>query len=340
VRILLGVPAGRQKLVTVAVWGALERLGGALLVATMAFFSDVSLLELAQWLCVWEGFTVLSVWLWIKSQHWPSDSESSLRALQFARIAVPFGVAATVQAVLGRLDLIVLGFQQAPETTGHYAAAQLLALIGVFFGVSVANAMFPALSGLAKDSGVEQARALLEPALGLLGLLMVVMAAVLAAMANPLLTWIYGDTFAGGSAWLALFALASPLAAVGAMSGAVIGAWGWQGKWARVLLLVLILAMPAYWLIGSRFGFWGVAGVNIGVQLMLSVTAWYWMANAGLVNRMWLLRLLGILCILGICVFLLHGWSLALLPLLSIGLVFALRVCRVGWLGTALRMIR
>ena len=36
-RITLGVPAGQQKLVSVAVWGAVERTAGAVLVAWLAF---------------------------------------------------------------------------------------------------------------------------------------------------------------------------------------------------------------------------------------------------------------------------------------------------------------
>ncbi|GMR00100.1 MAG: flippase [Zetaproteobacteria bacterium] len=339
-RIILGVPAGHQRLIAVAVWGAVERLGGALLVSGLAFLTDASLLHLAQWLCLWEAGVLVCVWSWTHAQGWPVEERNGGTLSCFAKLAIPFGIAGAVQAVLGRLDLIVLGFQQPPAETGYYAAAQMLALIAVFLGIAVANALFPTLSRLAKDHAVNRARTLLEPALGLLGLMMAVVAAAIAGMAEPLLTWVYGDSFAHGWKWLAIFSMASPLAVLGAMTGAVIGAWGWQTRWAKTLVMVFMAALPVYWLFGTWLGMWGVISANIMVQIALAGVAWRWMYGAGLAEAWWLPRLLLTMSLLGGYVFVVHGWLLVLAPLLAVALVFLMRVCQPRWLGMALRLIR
>jgi len=339
-RITLGVPAGQQRLVDVSLWGAAERVAGAVLVGWLAFFGGGSLLQLAQWLCLLELLMLVLLALWIMRQHWPVAPAIELTPVAFARVALPFGMAAAAYAVLGRLDLIVLGFQQPPAVTGHYAAAQLLAMVGVFVGVTVAGALFPALSHLAKSEDAAQTRRLIEPATGLLTLLMVLFAVLLSLLSEWLLAWVYGPDFVVGSIWLLLFALASPFVAIGSMAGAVIGAWGWQGRWAKVLWGMLIAAVPLYWLGGSFVGVWGVALVSIGLQLLLAAIAWRWMAVAGLVDVAWLLRLAGLMVAIAASLYLLPGTlSWLVLPLAVAG-VFLLRICRVAWIGTALRLAR
>jgi len=339
-RILLGVPAGHQRLVSVAVWGAVERIGGALLVTALVFLTDVGVLGLAQGLCFWEAGVLLAVWLWVHNRIQTTDSEAGRPLIPFVKLAIPFGVAAAVQSVLGKFDLIILGFQQEPGVVGHYAAAQLLALAGVFLGMAAANALFPSLSGLAKEKDVEQARALLEPALGLMGLMMIVVASVLACMASPLLAWIYGESFSQGGPWLVLFALASPFAAVGAVAGSVIGAWGFQSRWMKVLLFLFPLIVTSYWLLGSWLGMWGVAATNVLVQVLLMGIAWLWFSGAGLVSRGWLPKLLLIQCLTGIYIMMVDGWLLFLAPCLAVGLVFSMGVCKLQWTTALLRLAR
>ena len=339
-RILLGVPAGHQRLVAVAVWGAIERVGGALLVAALAFLTDTSVLGLAQGLCVWEAGILVAVWLWVHGQGHDTAVDAGGSWLGFAKLAIPFGMAAAVQSVVGRFDLIILGFQQQPAVVGHYAAAQMLALAGVFLGVAAANALFPSLSGLARDQQVEQARAMLEPALGLMGLMMVSMAAVLACIASPLLAWVYGESFSPGWIWLVLFALASPFAAVGAVAGSVIGAWGFQSRWMNALLLLFPVIVVTYWLAGSWLGMWGVAATNVLVQVLLMGIAWKWMSGAGLVPAGWLPKLILVQCLTGFYIMVADGWVLFLAPCLAIGLVFMLGVCKLQWTTALLRLTR
>lgn len=339
-RILLGVPAGHQRLVSVAVWGAIERVGGALLVAALAFLTNINVLGLAQMLCTWEAGVLLAIWVWVHSRTQMADPDADRPLIPFVKLAIPFGMAAAVQSVMGKFDLIILGFQQAPDSVGHYAAAQMLALAVVFLGMAAANALFPSLAGLAKEERVEQARDLLEPALGLTSLVMIVVGAVLACIAGPLLGWVYGEGFSQGRPWLMLFALASPFAAVGAVAGSVIGAWGFQSRWMKLLLLLFPVIAAGYWLMGSWLGMWGVAVVNVAVQVLLMAVAWRWLSGAGLVSAVWLPKLLLIQCLIGIYLIMVEGWLLFLAPCLAIGLVFLLGVCKLQWTTALLRLAR
>lgn len=337
-RISLGVPAGQHRLVAVAVWGAVERIGSAVVVGCIAFFTDASVLQLAQGLCLFELLVLVSVVVWIWMQPWPATS-SPMSSFGFTKLALPFGVAAAAQALIGRMDLIVLGFQQAPDVVGHYAAAQLLALAGIFVGVTVAGSLFPALSHLGKKDDVAQARQLIEPAIGLLALVMVLISMTLGVFSESILQLVYGQEFVAGKLWLMLFALLAPFMAVGSMTGAVIGAWGWQGRWARLLWIIVMVVAPSYWLLGSWLGIWGVIAVSAVNQLVMVLFAWHWMSQATLVDLFWLFRLLVLMLVSGLLLMLPGVWHWFALPLSVIG-VFMFGLCKTSWLGTALRLVR
>lgn len=336
-RISLGVVAGHQRLLAVSVWAAVERLAAACLVAVIVFASWGGLLEIAVALLLLEAMVLLVLWVWMFRQAWPVQKQREQRLAGFARAAIPFGVFAVVGGILGRLDLISLGYQQAPESVGQYAAAQTLAMVAVFFGVSLAGALFPALSSFGKNKDVAQARGILEPALGLLCLVMVTAAAVLAAGAQTWLRWIYGDSFAVGDMWLVAFAFASPIMAVGSIIGAALGAWGRQAALARWSVIVLALAVPAYWLLGGAFGMAMVVAIAIGVQLLVTWRAWLWLVDAELIDEMrWMMVKLALILggLGGLCLLLPDPWDWLVLPLAPL-VVIATGICRMAWIFRA-----
>ena len=339
-RITLGIPAGYQRLVSVAVWGAFERVMSAVLVAGLVFFWQVSLIELAQAMCVLELSVLLCLAIWIFWLGWPTEPNVEVTMPAFIKVAIPFGVSAAAFAVLGRLDLIVLGFQQPAATIGHYAAAQLLAMIGVFIGVSISGALFPTLSQLGKTEDVEQSKRLLQPALGLLMLVMVMLAIVISTLSWWLLSYVYGSNYVSGSGWLILFALVAPFAAVNSIAGAVIGARGWQKRWATFLWKLLPVAAGMYWLMGSFIGIWGVAWVNVGVQIVLTLVAWKWMSDAGVVHMSWLLRLTGLIGVNGLMFWMLpESLFLITIPITLVG-IFLLGICTLDWVKMAFKVVR
>ncbi len=341
-RITLGVSAGHQRLIAVAMWGAFERLASATLILWLVFLEKSTLLDLAQGLLILELIVFALLVIWIFGQHWPycSGQEEHMTAISFAKTALPFGVSAAAFAILGRLDVIVLGFQQPPDVIGHYAAAQLLAMIGVFIGVSVSSALFPALSQVAKSKDVEQLRRLVRPAMGLLTLIMVCLAMLLSTTSTWLLSYIYGIEYMEGAPWLILFALATPFVAINSMIGAVIGAWGWQGRWAKVLWLLLPVTVIMYGVMGSFFGVWGVALVSVTAQFVMVIIPWTWMNAEGMVDGLWLVRLSGLMLLLALMFWFVPGDLYWLSVPLSIIGVFVLSVCKLSWISKAFRVIR
>jgi len=337
-RISLGILAGRNLFVAVGLWGAIERVGGASLVAYLAFFSETTLVQLAQVLFVWESLVVLVLWIWLLSRGWESDATKALPWTRFIRMSIPFGISAIIMTMIGRLDLVVLGFQQPPQDVAYYAAAQTLALLALFASISLSSVLFPSLAKMAKDGSVERARTVIAPALGITTLLMLCMASILIAGSSVWLTWIYGDEFSEGAVWLVLFSLVSVFPAMGSMLGAVILAWGWQKRWAVLLLCSFAVAAPLYWLAGKGLGIWGVAACSVLVQAVLMAVGWYWLVQKGLVeDAWWFVRLLLLLGISGGTVLLLGiGHPLVLLfPLMLPVLAVVGGICHLSWLRRA-----
>lgn len=335
-RIVLGVLAGRNRLVVVGMWGVGERLGGAVVVAFWAFSGSASLMHIAESLVVLEAVVFFALLLWVFSQSWPRK-KTTISMVYFGRIALPFGVSAAMHAVLGRMDLVVLGFQQSPQTAAHYAVGQALPLFSLFAVTALGSAMFPSLTQLARDDQHDHARSMLMPAMGLSVLLILTGGAVLIAGAPLWLGWIYGESYTQGAIWLELFALAAVFPALGSLLGAGISAWGWQSRWAKLVSLVTAVAIPAFWVLGSEFGPWGVALVSVAVQIFLTLMAWHWLTQAGLTDRIWIMKVLAIQGFLGIymLVFGVGHPALWLLPILAPTLILLSGVCRSEWVRRA-----
>jgi len=335
-RIILGVLAGHNRLVAVGIWGAGERLAGAGLVAAWAFSGSASLIYIAESLVALETMLFVSLLLWLFAQPWPRE-KTAISMLRFGRIALPFGISAAMYAVVGRMDLVVLGFQQVPQTAAYYAVGQVLPFFMLFAVIALASAMFPSLTQLARDEQHDSTRDLLMPAMGISVLLILTSGGVLIAGAPLWLGWIYGESYVQGAVWLALFALTAVFPGLGSLLGAVIAAWGWQGRWAKRVSLVTIVAIPAFWVLGSKLGPWGVALVSVGVQVFLTLTAWRWLTQAGLTDRAWFMKVLAIQALLGVCIWIagVGHPALWLLPLLAPVLVLLTGVCRPAWVKRA-----
>ena len=332
-RISLGVAVGHKKLVASAIWGSLERLGGAILVILTVFSGHGDLIFIAQELFIWEIFVLGALWWWFFQQSWQSTQESASSLLAFAKVAVPFGITAVVSGLLSRLDLVILGFHQSPENVAMYAAGQALSLVFVFLGVALASTLFPMLSSLGKEKDVVAARRLIEPSVSLLALIMSVGGVALAAGAPIWIQWIYGDAFSEASQWLSLYAMMSPIYAIGAIVGTVIAAWGRQAQFARWSVAALLVSCPGYWIASQWFGMEGVALCVIIVQLALTGRAWLWMVEDGLVGDGWWIGKLALLqLVVAIAIMISSNdldWMFVLIT--PIGAI-ALGVCRFHWL--------
>lgn len=342
VRILTGVLSGRGLFVPVGIWSAIERLGGALVVGLLVFAVHAGLSWIALGLCIWEAALILALLRWIFRQGWPTSAVAGMSGWSFFRLAIPFGIAGIGAGVLGKLDMIVLGFQQAPGPVGHYAAGQTLSLLALFAVIALSSAMFPALTEMARDGRHVEARSLLMPAMGTSVLLILTFAAVLIAAAPFWLGLIYGDEYRSGAPWLVLFAIAAVFPTLGSLFGSVVSAWGWQGRWARVVIAMLLLAVPLFWLSGKQWGLPGVAACAVLAQLIPVLVIWIWLCRAGLVtDRWWIGKLGAIQLAMGGAVVWLgigHPW-LWLLPLIVPVLLLTSGICRWVWVSRLLELL-
>ncbi|MDX8381718.1 MAG: oligosaccharide flippase family protein [Ghiorsea sp.] len=340
-RISLGAAVGHQKLVASSVWGSLERLGGAVLVVVTAFSPSASLIFIAQELLLWEMFVLVALWWWLLKQGWEtSDNHSSISLKGFAKAAIPFAFAAVASGLLGRLDLVILGFQRKPEEIAMYAAGQTLSLTLVFVGVAIAGALFPMMSSLGKEKNIEAARGLIEPIVAILALIMLLGGTFISAGAEIWMSWIYGDAFLDGGKWLILYAMMSPIYALGAIVGSVVAAWGWQPQAARWSVGVFFVAVPLYWLSSQWFGMIGIVFCVMLTQFVLTFRAWSWMVRDGLVSdNIWFLKLIALQFFLGLGIFLTpNNWDWIYVPLALVG-VIVLGICRIFWLKKVRKLL-
>lgn len=324
-RITLGVPAGLGRLVTVALWTTCERLLLALLVLAGAL-AHFSLTQLATGMCAAESAFVLAAWLWVQSLAGGDQETLSWRG--FWRTALPFGGAALVQGWLGRADLLVLGVAVHPKVLGHYAAGQTLALAALFLAASAASALFPRLAALHRQHAAAQARALFMRVARPMGIALIGTSGLLAVLAPWIVEWIYGNAFAQAAFWLRWFSAMLLWSGIGALEGALGGAWGLQGWWTRALLLCAPLLAGLMWMVRNA-GASAVGGVAVLASWLLAALYWHKLAKLALVDPGWFWRtsLIGWM-LWGMMVFT-HGWIPHLFGLLaSIGAAWALRVGR------------
>jgi len=340
-RILTGVLSGRGLFVPVGVWTAAERIGGAVLIGALVFGLHAGLVTLAAGLCIWELAVVLALWRWMLRQGWPAGGVE-MSAGRFLRLAIPFGLAGIASGVLSKFDLIVLGFQQAPAPVGYYAAGQTLSLLALFAVIALSSAMYPTLTEMARDGRHADARSLLMPALGTSMLMILSFASILIAGAPHWLAWIYGSTFTAGAPWLVLFAIAAVFPTLGSLFGSVVSAWGWQARWARVVLLALVVAAPLFWWAGRQWGIVGIASCAVLAQLGPALVLWRWLCRAELVDdRWWLAKVMLVQLAMGAAVAAcgIGNPLLWLLPLAVPAALIAGGICRKAWVSRLLGLL-
>jgi lipopolysaccharide exporter len=191
------------------------------------------------------------------------------------------GSAFTAVAILGEaarnLDFVIVGIRLGAEELGYYVLAfrlpelAVLALFEVAWGV-----LFPFYSRVRDEraEGDEDVHRRLGEAyvrtMRVGGLLAFPLALGMAALAQPLVTTLYGDRWEP-SVWpLALVAVWAAVNAVGGMPGTVFKALGRPGLLTRCIVVYLVLLLPSLWL-AAGYGIVEVAAAHLVVQAVYLV---------------------------------------------------------------------
>lgn len=178
--------------------------------------------------------------------------------------ALPVAGSRALRAVSFNFDVLMLGYPFAQSPVGLYAAAYRIVTLPLLGYATLFTALFPALVRL---TSTEKTRFAIigTTAIGASALIMTL---VLRQLAAPLLTWLMGPAFSGGSDALRMLAWSIPLTAAAGVCRQLLLASGHQ----RVDLIVVacgaatnvilnILLIPAHGLIGAALATVSAEGI-------------------------------------------------------------------------------
>jgi O-antigen/teichoic acid export membrane protein len=183
----------------------------------------------------------------------PGSGTRTMTLRTLFRQGAPFGAGAAVQSLYTRLDILLLGQMASTIALGLYSAAYKPINMAVYFGGTIAGALFPLIvqapKGLAPESFIRVLRGL--------GATAPAMALIFTGLAGPLLQVLYGAEFTPAAPILIVLAWSAAANWLYAPLGVALQARGWEHWWLAGLGGGLIVN-----LLGNLWGIprWGAVG--------------------------------------------------------------------------------
>jgi lipopolysaccharide exporter len=208
---------------------------------------------------------------WI-SRWRPSLTVARGQVVPMLRVGSAFTAVALIGEAAKNLDFVIVGIRLGAEELGYYVLAFRLPELAVLAIFEVAwGVLFPFYSRVRDERGEGD-----PDVSGRLGeayvrtlrvgaLLAFPLALGIAALAQPLVTTLYGDRWEP-SVWpLALVSAWAALSAVGGMPGTVFKALGRPGLLTRCIVVYLVVLLPSLW-VAAGYGIVEVAAAHLVVQ--------------------------------------------------------------------------
>ncbi len=225
-------------------------VGTAALLAAAVLGGSVAAFLVAQVLAV--GIAVL-ITRRAAAPFLPAGGTQTMTLRTLFRQGAPFGAGAAVQSLYTRLDILLLGQMASTIALGLYSAAYKPINMAVYFGGTIAGALFPLIvqapKGLAPESFIRVLRGL--------GATAPAMALIFTGLAGPLLQVLYGAEFTPAAPILIVLAWSAAANWLYAPLGVALQARGWEHWWLAGLGGGLIVN-----LLGNLWGIprWGAVG--------------------------------------------------------------------------------
>ena len=159
------------------------------------------------------GYLVVYVWLRQAPFRWRFSVQ---RARSLLLLSWPLIVSGVFNAVNLRIDQLMLGNLQGPDSVGAYAAAARLSEVWYFVPVAIATAVFPALIQSRELGSVVYARRV-QRLLNLMIWLSVPLAIAVSLGSGIIIELLYGARFADAAPMLAIHVWAGPFVFLGAV---------------------------------------------------------------------------------------------------------------------------
>jgi O-antigen/teichoic acid export membrane protein len=183
------------------------------------------------------------------------------------RQAAPFGAVAAVQSFYTRLDILLLGQMATTVALGLYSVAYKPTNMLVYFGSTVAVALFPLLAQPPRPGTMVP----FQRAMRGLGAAGPAMALILSGLAGPLLQSLYGSEYVSAAPIFVVLAWSAAVNWLYTPLGIALQARGQERWWLASLLCGLLLnAGGNFWAI-PRWGALGAAAATLASEVLLLV---------------------------------------------------------------------
>jgi O-antigen/teichoic acid export membrane protein len=183
------------------------------------------------------------------------------------RQAAPFGAVAAVQSLYTRLDILLLGQMATTVALGLYSVAYKPTNMLVYFGSTVAVALFPLLAQPPRPGTMVP----FQRAMRGLGVAGPAMALILSGLAGPLLQSLYGSEYVAAAPIFVVLAWSAAVNWLYAPLGIALQARGQERWWLACLMCALLLNAAGNFLAIPRWGALGAAAATLASEVVLLV---------------------------------------------------------------------
>jgi O-antigen/teichoic acid export membrane protein len=208
----------------------------------------------------------------------------SLRLGRFLRVFLRRGRSVYLiqvsQAVIGSVDLLVVGLLSHWEDMGHYSAPHRLVTAVLTFGLIFQQVVFPSLARSWRDRP-ESGRRSMDALVRVLMLGLVPLAIGTTALAGPLVAYLLPAEFERSGVLLALGIWRAPLLTLAFLYQTSLIALNREAAGVRLLLAGAVGAVPMVALLRLGFGLPGAAAASIATGLCLAAAGYWRLAREG-----------------------------------------------------------
>lgn len=196
------------------------------------------------------------------------SAQTGSQARRQLRETVPFGLSVALSLIYGRADTAIAGQYLGNEAAGLYSSAMSLMSMALLMPLAIYLVMLPILSRAHADHS-PRLLSLTKRMVGWNVVVGLLLGALLAFVADPLMRLIYGVQYAESGEVLTIFSGVLALRFVSFALAVFITAVGWQGRRTSIQGVVALANVGLNIWVVTRWGLPGVATVYLVTELLL-----------------------------------------------------------------------
>lgn len=186
-----------------------------------------------------------------------SETKNIIKML--LKYGLPLSIAAIIGAFQGQFYTILMGVYVSTEAVGNYSLANTFVVLITFFATPITTMLFPAFSTLDPQKDKQALQSVYQFSVKYATLLVVPVAAIVMALAQPGISTLFGNKYADAPLFLTLLALNYTYTAFGTLStGNLINGQGKTGFMLKLSLITAAIGVPLSVILTQQLGVTGI----------------------------------------------------------------------------------